>query len=87
MGLAVLVIVSIWLCLGYEKWKFIQQKEKLFKKNGGLMLQQHLSQWQSPDMLKIFTQEELEKATNKYDESTVVGKSMTVWQLQSRNQN
>lgn len=38
------------------------------------MLQQHLSQWQSPDMLKIFTQEELEKATNKYDESTVVGK-------------
>ncbi|XP_038885912.1 wall-associated receptor kinase 2-like [Benincasa hispida] len=74
VGFAVLVIGSVWLYLGYKKWKFIQQKEKFFKKNGGLMLQKHLSEWQSPDMLKIFTQEKLEKATNKYDDSAMIGK-------------
>lgn len=75
MGFVVLLIGISWLYLGYKKWKFIQQKEKFFKNNGGTMLQQHLSQWQSPaDTVKIFSQEELEKATNKFNESTVVGK-------------
>ncbi|XP_038884307.1 wall-associated receptor kinase 2-like [Benincasa hispida] len=75
VGFAVLVIASTWLYLGYRKWKFIKLKEKFFEKNGGLMLQQHLSQWQtSTDMVRIFTREELDKATNKYDESAVVGK-------------
>ncbi|KAE8647199.1 hypothetical protein Csa_019019 [Cucumis sativus] len=75
VGFTVLVIGSAWLYLGYKKWKFLKLKEKFFQKNGGLMLQQHLSQWQaSPDLVRIFTQEELDKATNKYDDSAVVGK-------------
>ncbi|XP_011658440.2 wall-associated receptor kinase 2 [Cucumis sativus] len=75
VGITVLLIAISWLYLGYKKWKFIQRKEEFFKKNGGTMLQQHLSQWQSPtDTVRIFSQEELEKATNKFNESTVVGK-------------
>ncbi|CAK9313554.1 unnamed protein product [Citrullus colocynthis] len=75
VGFTVVVIGSTWLYLGYRKWKFIKLKEKFFENNGGLMLQQHLSQWQSStDMVRIFTQEELDKATNKYNESAVVGK-------------
>ncbi|CAK9313555.1 unnamed protein product [Citrullus colocynthis] len=74
VGFAVLVIGSTWLYLGYKNWKFIKLK-KFFQNNGSLMLQQHLSQWQSStDMVRIFTQEELDKATNKYDETAVVGK-------------
>ncbi|XP_008441595.2 wall-associated receptor kinase 2-like [Cucumis melo] len=75
VGFTVFLIAISWLYLGYKKWRFIQRKEEFFKKNGGTMLQQHLSQWQSPtDTVRIFSQEELEKATNKFNESTVVGK-------------
>ncbi|KAL4032590.1 hypothetical protein IC575_005670 [Cucumis melo] len=76
VGFTVLVIGSAWLYLGYKKWKFLKLKEKFFEKNGGLMLQQHLSQWQASTdhMVRIFTKEDLDKATNKYDDSAVVGK-------------
>ncbi|XP_022989770.1 wall-associated receptor kinase 2-like [Cucurbita maxima] len=75
VGFTVLVIGSTWLYLGYRKWKLIKLKEKFFEENGGLMLQRHLSQWKSStDTVTIFTQEELDKATNKYDESAVIGK-------------
>ena len=64
-----------WVILGYKKWKFIKQKEKFFKENGGFILQRQLSQWQSAnEMVRIFTQEELEKATNNYNDTTIVGK-------------
>ncbi|KAE8647202.1 wall-associated receptor kinase 5-like [Cucumis sativus] len=76
VGFTVLLIASTWIFLGYKKWKFIKRKEKFFKENGGFILQQQLSQWQSSpnEMVRIFTQEELEKATNNYDHSTIVGK-------------
>lgn len=39
------------------------------------MLEQHLSEWESPvEMFRIFTHEELKKATNKFHDSAVVGK-------------
>ncbi|XP_038886468.1 wall-associated receptor kinase 2-like [Benincasa hispida] len=75
VGFTVFLIGSTWIFLGYKKWKFIKRKEKFFIENGGFILQQQLSQWQSPnEMVRIFTQEELEKATNNYDNSTIVGK-------------
>ncbi|XP_038886589.1 putative wall-associated receptor kinase-like 16 [Benincasa hispida] len=75
VGFIVFLIGSTWIFLGYKKLKFIKRKEKFFIENGGFILQQQLSQWQSPnEMVRIFTQEELEKATNNYDNSTIVGK-------------
>ncbi|KAL0556253.1 hypothetical protein IC582_004765 [Cucumis melo] len=75
VGFTVFVIGSTWIFLGYKKWKFIKRKEKFFEENGGFILQRQLSQWQSPnEMVRIFTQEELEKATKNYDNSTIVGK-------------
>ncbi|XXG50356.1 hypothetical protein AAC387_Pa02g4386 [Persea americana] len=47
-------------------------KEKFFQQNGGLMLQQKISTRRS-ETFKIFTIEELERATNNYDASTIVG--------------
>ncbi|XP_022939535.1 wall-associated receptor kinase 2-like isoform X1 [Cucurbita moschata] len=75
VGFTVLVMGITWVVLGYKKWKFIKRKEKFFKENGGFILQRQLSQWQSAnEMVRIFTQEELEKATNNYNDTTIVGK-------------
>ncbi|XWS21703.1 hypothetical protein CRYUN_Cryun30bG0077200 [Craigia yunnanensis] len=50
-------------------------KEKFFRQNGGLMLQQELSRWDSStEASKIFSAEELEKATNNYDETRILGR-------------
>ncbi|KAL6198496.1 hypothetical protein ACLB2K_028285 [Fragaria x ananassa] len=49
-------------------------KEKYFTENGGLLLQQKLtSQGGSVETTKLFAAEELEKATNNYHESRILG--------------
>ncbi|GLT50224.1 hypothetical protein SLA2020_237250 [Shorea laevis] len=73
-GLALFLVAGTWLFWGYNKWKLIRLKQKFFKQNGGLMLQQRLSNREgSAETTKIFTVEELEKATNNFDESRILG--------------
>ncbi|GKU98425.1 hypothetical protein SLEP1_g11435 [Rubroshorea leprosula] len=73
-GLALFVVVGTWLFWGYNKWKLIKLKQKFFMQNGGLMLQQQLSNHEgSAETVKIFTAEELEKATNNFDDSGIIG--------------
>ncbi|GLT50228.1 hypothetical protein SLA2020_237280 [Shorea laevis] len=73
-GLALFLVVGTWLFWGYNKWKLIKLKQKFFMQNGGLMLQQQLSNHEgSPETAKIFTAEELEKATNNFDDSGIIG--------------
>ncbi|XP_021896378.1 putative wall-associated receptor kinase-like 16 [Carica papaya] len=77
VGILVLLTGSSWLYWGFNKWKLVKLKEKFFKQNGGLLLQQQLSKKEgcsSSETAKIFTAEELEKATNNYAESRVLGK-------------
>ncbi|KAF2291276.1 hypothetical protein GH714_022135 [Hevea brasiliensis] len=75
IGFIVLFVASSWLSLGLKQRKLIKLKEKFFRENGGFILRQKFSGQQgNPDMAKIFTDEELKKATNNYDESTIVGK-------------
>ena len=60
--------------LGIEKKKAHQLKENFFQQNGGLLLKQQLSNHQKfVETTKIFTTKELKKATNNYDESSVLG--------------
>ncbi|KAL7263048.1 hypothetical protein ACSBR1_001259 [Camellia fascicularis] len=60
-------------------WVFIQRKifnlrEKFFQQNGGFMLKQQLSKREgSVQSAKMFTSNDLKKATNNYDESRVLG--------------
>jgi len=57
-----------------KRRKLLKLKEKFFKQNGGLMLQQRLSSHRgSVESNKIFSAEELKKATNNYDKSRVLG--------------
>ncbi|KAM2273662.1 hypothetical protein ACFX1S_043570 [Malus domestica] len=76
VGLVSLLMGSSWLYLGYKRWKLMKLKEKFFKRNGGIMLQQQLSERQgsSHEKAKIFTTGELEKATKNYHETRIIGK-------------
>ncbi|BBH01172.1 wall-associated kinase 2 [Prunus dulcis] len=63
-----------WTYWGTKKKRFIKLKEKYFQENGGFLLQQQLASRGGPvETTKIFTAEELEKATNNYHESRVLG--------------
>ncbi|XP_076882615.1 wall-associated receptor kinase 2-like [Bidens hawaiensis] len=73
---AIFLLVSVtWLYFGIKKHRLIILREKFFKQNGGIMLQQRISgDGGSHDQAKVFTIEELKKATNNYDESRIIGK-------------
>ena len=69
-----LLLGGSWIYWGLKKRKLIKLREKFFQQNGGLLLQQQLSNHRgSIETAKIFSAEELKKATNNYDESTVLG--------------
>ncbi|RWR74587.1 putative wall-associated receptor kinase-like protein 16 [Cinnamomum micranthum f. kanehirae] len=72
LSLLFLLIASTWIYWLWRKRRSMKLKEKFFQQNGGLMLQQKISKRRS-DAFKIFTIEELERATNNYDASTIVG--------------
>ncbi|XP_021801441.1 wall-associated receptor kinase 2-like isoform X2 [Prunus avium] len=71
-GLLILLGAISWLYCCLQRRKFIKLKEKYFKENGGLLLEQHLAS-QGIETTRIFTAEALEKATNNYHESKVLG--------------
>ncbi|KAF3951677.1 hypothetical protein CMV_022699 [Castanea mollissima] len=74
ISLLVMLLGCSWIYYGLKKRKIIKLKEKFFHQNGGLLLKQKLSNHQkSMETTKIFTTEELKKATNNYDESRVLG--------------
>ncbi|KAK3436929.1 hypothetical protein EUGRSUZ_C01596 [Eucalyptus grandis] len=72
--LLVLLGVS-WLYWGLRERKISRRREKFFQENGGrLMLQKILSEREgSIESARIFTDEELKKATDHYHESRILG--------------
>ncbi|KAF5450676.1 hypothetical protein F2P56_031006 [Juglans regia] len=74
IGLSTLFVVGSSVHCGLKRKRLLKLKEKFFQQNGGLLLQQKLSNDRtSMETAKIFSAEELEKATNNYDESRVLG--------------
>ena len=74
VGPLVLLVGGSWIYWGLKKRRLIKLKEKFFQQNGGLLLQEKLSNHQgSVETAKIYSAEELEKATNNYDENRVLG--------------
>ncbi|XP_074320083.1 wall-associated receptor kinase 5-like [Silene latifolia] len=70
----VIIILLIISFIGYwrhEKRKMTTLREKNFRDNGGEILHQKVS---GMDVLKIFTIQELENATNKYNEANIIGR-------------
>ncbi|XVE60879.1 hypothetical protein DITRI_Ditri05aG0162500 [Diplodiscus trichospermus] len=57
-----------------KRRKNIKLKEKYFKRNGGLLLQQQLSSNEgNVENLRLFASNELEKATDGYNENRILG--------------
>lgn len=70
-----LLAVGMWLlCKVHRKRKAAKQKHKFFKRNGGLLLQQQTHFLQgSVNRTNLFSSGDLEKATDKFNASRILG--------------
>ncbi|KAH6777883.1 hypothetical protein C2S51_009195 [Perilla frutescens var. frutescens] len=76
LGFLSLVIVGTSLYLYIKKRNLVKRREKFFKRNGGFILKQRISLKDegSIDSTKIFTAENLEKATSNYADNRIIGR-------------
>ncbi|XP_024030992.1 wall-associated receptor kinase-like 1 [Morus notabilis] len=61
----------LYQCLKKRRMRI--RKERLFKQNGGLLLQEKLSSLGNGEKAKLFTSEELQRATDNYNQSRFLG--------------
>lgn len=74
-GLVSVLIGIIWLYVSIQKRKLIKQREKFFQQNGGVLLKQKNSfNENGVESTKVFTEKELEIATNNYAEDRILGR-------------
>ncbi|KAL8051266.1 hypothetical protein ABFX02_06G137100 [Erythranthe guttata] len=74
-GLLAVIICITWIYWTIKKRKQLKVKNKFFQQNGGLLLKQQLSSNEgSVESTKIFSSDELEKATNNYSEDRILGR-------------
>ncbi|XP_029120050.1 wall-associated receptor kinase 17 isoform X2 [Elaeis guineensis] len=72
VSLVVLFVVSFWVYWGLKKRRIRKLKQTYFFQNGGLLLHQRIASRQ--ETAKIFSSEELETATDNFNENRVVGR-------------
>ena len=75
VGVLALIVASFYVYWGMKKRKLIKFREQFFQQNGGLFLRQQIATHNgSTETAKVFTVEELNKATNNFDEGKILGK-------------
>ncbi|XP_020225382.2 putative wall-associated receptor kinase-like 16 [Cajanus cajan] len=75
VGFVILFVGTVMLYLIHQKRKLSKLKEKFFRQNGGLILLQKLSRREDTSQIaQIFTEEQLKKATNNFDETSIIGR-------------
>ncbi|KAF8765573.1 hypothetical protein HU200_008414 [Digitaria exilis] len=72
-GAVVLIVTATCLYMIHEKRRLAKIKREYFKQHGGLLLFEEMKSRQGLSFT-LFTQEELEAATNSFDERHVIGK-------------
>ncbi|CAA2957468.1 Serine threonine kinase [Olea europaea subsp. europaea] len=74
IGITVLILLICWLLSILNRRKLNTMKQKFFLQNGGLLLQERLTQRQQlPVIVNIFSSAELKKATDNFHDSRIVG--------------
>ncbi|KAB1222735.1 Wall-associated receptor kinase-like 9 [Morella rubra] len=76
MGFLCLFLSGYMLYRYQKKRRHRIRKEKLFKQNGGFLLQERFSSYGSSEKAKIFTTEELQRATDSYNRSRYLGQGV-----------
>ncbi|KAA8538496.1 hypothetical protein F0562_028133 [Nyssa sinensis] len=75
IGITGLLVGISWLYFGFKKRKLDNMRKTFFEQNGGPKLQKLLSGREgSTETIRIFTAKELEKASNNYDRSRILGR-------------
>ncbi|MQL93116.1 hypothetical protein Taro_025755, partial [Colocasia esculenta] len=69
-----LLTAGSWAYWGFQKRRLLQLKHKFFQQNGGLFLQQHISSHQGGMAFRIFTEDELARATGNFDDAQILGR-------------
>ncbi|CAA6674755.1 unnamed protein product [Spirodela intermedia] len=78
LGSAFLIAIASWGYWALKKRRMILLRENFFKQNGGLMLQQRISSHGSAaERATIFSAKELERATDNYSQSRILGREAT----------
>lgn len=76
VGFSLLFLLIAYWCLHkiIKKRRRIRHKEKFFKRNGGLLLQQEMSSRKvNVEKTKLFTSKELKKATDNFNADRILG--------------
>ncbi|XP_075078911.1 wall-associated receptor kinase 2-like [Nicotiana tabacum] len=75
VGFISLLVGTILLYFSIKRRKLIKLREKFFQQNGGLLLKQQISSKKGcMEAAKIFTVEDLKKATNNYANDRILGR-------------
>ncbi|KAK1289785.1 Wall-associated receptor kinase 2 [Acorus calamus] len=68
----ILILIFSWIYLGLQTRRLNNLKEKFFQQNGGFHLQRLLSS--NPNIaFKMFSKEDLERATDKFNQNNILG--------------
>ncbi|XP_021734406.1 wall-associated receptor kinase-like 8 [Chenopodium quinoa] len=74
LGTVILLLIGWWFSSVIKRRRIIKQKAVYFERNGGLLLKQQMATDESVvARLKIFTSDELERATDQFNEDRIVG--------------
>ncbi|XP_078162461.1 wall-associated receptor kinase 17-like [Carex rostrata] len=69
----VLAMASFYIFSRLQRRKLVKMRSEFFRQNGGWLLQQRLASQGIDSTTKIFTAEELQRATDNYSENRILG--------------
>ncbi|KAE8076188.1 hypothetical protein FH972_014852 [Carpinus fangiana] len=74
LGVLILLVGKWWFDKVVRKKRKIKQKNKFFKRNGGLLLKQLSSHESNVEHTKLFNSKDLEKATDRFNVNRILGR-------------